>query len=159
MMPNLIPTPYRILAGAAATLLVVLATFALGWRQGATQVQARWSRASAEQLQAALDAEQRHRAQELDWNRKLQEAEHAATEREQKLRADSAAAHAAARGLRNDLADLRAELPAATLATLHATADAALAVLGECADQYQAVASAADGHAGDAQTLTEAWPQ
>jgi len=159
MMPNLIPAPYRIVGGAAALLLITLAVFALGWHQGATQVQARWAKASADQLQAALVAEQQHRAQELDWNRKLQEVEHAATEREQKLRADSAAAHAAARGLRNDLAALRAELPAATLATLHATADSALAVLGECADRYQAVAAAADGHASDVRTLTEAWPK
>lgn len=155
---NLIPAPYRILAGAIAVVLTCLAIFAMGWSHGADGVQARWDKAKALQMQAALAAEHEARAKERSMNQKLQEAENAASEREKKLRADYAAAHAAARGLRDTVADLSGKLAAATPETCRATANAALAVLGDCSDQYRAVAEAADGHASDVRTLTEAWP-
>ena len=156
---NLIPTPYRILAGAVAVLLTCLAIFAVGWSHGADSVQSRWDKAKAVQMQAAIAAEQEARAKEQSMNQKLQEAENAATEREKKLRADYAAAHAAARGMRDTVAAVRGELPAATADACRSTADAALAVLGECSDRYREVAEAADSHASDVRTLTEAWPQ
>lgn len=156
---NLIPTPYRILAGAVAILLTCMAIFAVGWSHGADSVQARWDKAKAVQMQAAIAAEQDARAKEQSMNKKLQEAENAATEREKKLRADYAAAHAAARGMRDTVAAVRGELPAATADACRSTADAALAVLGECSDRYREVAEAADGHATDVRTLSEAWPE
>lgn len=156
---SLIQTPYRILAGAVAILLTCMAIFAVGWSHGADSVQARWDKAKSVQMQAAIAAEQEARAKEQSMNQKLQEAENAATEREKKLRADYAAAHAAARGMRDTVAAVRGELPAATADSCRSTADAALAVLGECSDRYREVAEAADGHASDVRTLTEAWPQ
>ena len=128
---NPIPTPYRILAGAVAILLTCMAIFAVGWSHGADSVQARWDKAKAVQMQAAIAAEQEARAKEQSMNQKLQEAENAATEREKKLRADYAAAHAAARGMRDTVAAVRGELPAATADACRSTADAALAVLGD----------------------------
>lgn len=156
---NMIPTPYRILAGAVAILLTCLAVFAVGWSHGADSVQSRWDKAKAVQMQAAVAAEQEARAKEQSMSQKLQEAVNAATEREKKLRADYAAAHSAARGLRDTLAAVRGELSSATTDSCRATADAALAVLGECSDRYREVAEAADGHASDVRTLTEAWPE
>lgn len=156
---NLIPTPYRILAGAVAILLTCMAIFAVGWSHGADSVQARWDKAKAVQMQATIAAEQEARAKEQSMNKKLQEAENAATEREKKLRADYAAAHAAARGMRDTVAAVRGELPAATADACRSTAAAALAVLGECSDRYREVAEAADGHAADVITLSEAWPE
>lgn len=156
---NLIPTPYRILAGAVSVALTCLAIFAVGWSHGADSVQVRWDKAKAVQLQAALAAEHEARAKEQSINQKLQEAENAASEREKKLRADYAAAHAAARGLRDTVAVLSGELSAATTEACRATAAAALAVLGHCSDRYRTVAEAADGHASDVRTLTEAWPE
>lgn len=157
-MIQLIPTPYRILAGVVAVALVGLTLYAVGWSRGADAVNTRWDQAKTIQLQAALAAEQQHRAREIEWNRRLQEAEHAASDREQKLRADSAAAHAAARSLRDTVAALSTELSTAPAEACRATAAAALAVLSECSGRYRAVAEAADGHASDVRTLTEAWP-
>lgn len=95
--------------------------------------------------------------------RKLQkqkdEALDAANERETKLRADYAAAHAAALGLQRTVADLRGQLATAPIEACRATADAALAVFGECEDQYRSVAAAAAGHASDVKTLSDAWPE
>lgn len=152
-------SPYRLFAGALALVLCGLAIFAVGWAQGADRVQARWDKAKAVQLQAAIAAEQAARIKEQSMQQQLNEALHAATERENKLRADYAAAHAASRGLRDTLAAAIRDLPGTPVEACRATADAALAVLGECADRYRAVAEAADGHASDVQTLSDAWPR
>jgi signal transduction histidine kinase len=155
----LIPETYRLAVAVAVIVLACLAIFALGWSNGASRVQSRWDKASAVQQQAALVAEQAARTAEQAMNQKLQEAENAATEREKKLRADYAAVSSAAHGLRDTVAALRNQLSAATAEARRTTADAALAVLGECADRYRTVAEAADGHASDVRTLTEAWPR
>lgn len=156
---NLIPTPYRILAGSMAILLTCMAIFAVGFSHGADSVQSRWDKVKAVQMQAAIAAEQEARAKEQSMNQKLQEAVNAATEREKKLRADYAAAHSAARGLRDTVAALRRGLPADSAEACRNTADTALAVFGECADRYQRLAEAADGHANDAQLCRAAWPE
>lgn len=158
-MINLIPIQYRLLAGAFAVALAAMAMFAWGWSSGGARVQAQWDRAALAQQADRLAAEQAARATEQAMQQQLQEAEHAAAEREKKLRADYAAAHAAARGLRDTISALRNELPDAAGTASRATAGTALALLGECADQYRAVAEAADGHASDVQTLTAAWPK
>lgn len=149
-----IPMPYKLLALAVVGAGLV----ALGWRFGAGSVQADWDKEKAIQAQAALNAEQLARAKEQSINRKFQEAQNAATKREQILKADADAARAAAGGLRNTIAALRRELSTATASACRQTADAALAVFGECSDTYQRVAEAADGHASDLRTLTDAWP-
>lgn len=151
----LLPVPHRI----ALIALVVVGIFGFGWVKGAGSVQARWDKARAGQLQAVIAAEQAARHKEQSMQQKLNEAQNAATEREKALRADYAAAHVAARGLRDTVAALRGQLATAPAEACRATADAALAVFGECSDRYRAVAEAADGHASDVETLTEAWPE
>lgn len=152
---SFVPLPYRlVLAG-----LLVIALIGFGWVKGADHVQSRWDKAKTEQLQAALAADQAARDKERSMQQKLNEAQNAAIEREKALRADYAAVHAAARGVRDTVTALRGQLAAASPEACHATADAALAVFGECADRYRAVAEAADGHASDVRTLSEAWPE
>ncbi|HLO65043.1 MAG TPA: DUF2514 family protein [Azonexus sp.] len=156
---NLIPEAYRALAGVVAALIVIVGLYLLGRHDGAADVRADWNKEKLALTQAAIEADKRARDQELSMQHKLNEAQNAATEREKALRADYAAAHAAARGLRDTVAALRGQLATASPEACRATADAALAVFGECADRYRAVAEAADGHASDVETLTEAWPE
>lgn len=145
---TMIPLPTRLLI-----LVAVLAgIFAYGWSAGAGHVQGKWDQAKAVQLQSA-------RAKEQSINQRIQEAQNAATEREKKLRADADSARAAAGGLRDTVATLRGQLSAATAEACRSTADAALAVFGECQARYGAVAEAADGHANDAQLCRDAWPE
>lgn len=79
-----------------------------------------------------------------------------------KLRAAALAADRAARGLRDDLAAVRARLatvPGDTGAACRAALDACHAVLGDCGAAYRDVAQAADEHAADARLCLDGWPK
>lgn len=156
---SLIPAPYRLLAQAVAVLLVALALYAIGRSHGSDAVQRQWDAERLVQIQAAHAAEVAARTKEQQLINKLNEAKNAAIEREKKLAEDAAAATAAAGSLRNTLAAIRRELPAATAAAGAETADTALDLFERCTDEYRAVAAAADGHASDVITLREAWPK
>lgn len=144
---------------ALAVLAFLAATFVAGCTTGREQVQDKWDAAKGIQMQAALAAESAARAKEQSMQQQLNEAQNAATERETKLRADYDAARRAALGLRDTVASLRSGLPGASADSCRTTADAALAVFGECSAEYQRVAEIADRHASDRQTLIEAWPK
>jgi hypothetical protein len=154
-MLTAIPFGYRL----AAVLAFIVAIYFVGLIAGREQVQDKWDRAKAIQTQAALTAETAARIKEQSLMTQLAEAQNAATERETKLRADYAAAHATALGLRNTLADLRNGLPTASVAACRQTSATALDVFGECTATVERLAAAADGHASDVKTLTDAWPK
>lgn len=97
--------------------------------------------------------------QEQAWQAKYNQGVQDAREREKKLAADAAAARAAAVSLRHTVAGLQQRLPESAPEAQRDTAGAALALLGECADRYQRVAEAADGHASDAALCLAAWPE
>jgi len=151
----MIPTIYRI-AFVAAFLVT---TFVAGCVTGREQVQDKWDADKTARIQSALQSEQSARAKEQSMQTQLNEAQNAATEREKKLRADYDAVRASALGLRDTVAALRRGLPAAPADASRSTADAALAVFGECASEVGRLAEAADGHASDVRTMTEAWPK
>lgn len=86
----------------------------------------------------------------------------AAEERNAQLARDAGTAHAAADGMRRDLAEVPTRIAAATAAAAHeAVAEYAAAVsvvFDQCVRQYQGMAEVAAGHASDVRTLSEAWP-
>ncbi|MBP8812258.1 MAG: hypothetical protein KBE25_03190 [Laribacter sp.] len=98
------------------------------------------------------------RKAEAAMHAQVRKAQEDAQKREQKLVADAAAAGRAADGLRSQIASLRRGLSTAGAEANRRTADAALDVFQQCADEYRAVAQAADQHASDAMTLDQAWP-
>lgn len=124
-----------------------------------SQQQIGYDRAVGEYRATKSVADQAALVKERKMQKQKDEAIDAATERETKIRADYAAAHAAAIGLQRSVADLRGQLATASVEACRTTADAALAVFGECEDQYRAVATAAAGHASDVKTLSDAWPE
>ena len=137
---------------------VVAAVFIGGWWAGSMHEQSSWQAEKLamsverdRQIDAARQAESRLRAQ-------VMEAQEDARKREETLVADAAAAGRAADGLRDEISGLRRGLSAATAEANRRTADAALDVFQQCADEYRAVAQAADQHASDAVTLDQAWP-
>ena len=137
---------------------VVAAVFIGGWSAGSTHEQSSWQ---AEKLAMAATRDKQineARAAESAMREQVRKAQEYAQKREEKLVADAAAAGRAADGLRSQIASLRRGLSAATAEANRRTADAALDVFQQCADEYRAVAQAADQHASDAVTLDQAWP-
>lgn len=157
-LPSIIPEPYRLVARLALVALVVIAIYATGRHQGAEHVRGQWAEAKVEQLAATAEAERTYRQREQALIQQVQKAQHDAAQRETALRAAADAAAASAGSLRHELTAIRGRLSAATAEACCATASAALELLGTCADEYRSVAAAADGHASDTKTLTDAWP-
>ena len=137
---------------------VVAAVFIGGWWAGSMHEQSSWQ---AEKLAMAATRDKQineARRAEAAMREQVRKAQEDAQKREEKLVADAAAAGRAADGLRSQIASLRRGLSAATAEANRRTADAALDVFQQCADEYRAVAQAADRHANDAMTLDQAWP-
>ena len=157
-MADLVPAPYRLIARLLAIVALLLAVYAIGRSHGAGHVRQAWDAAIARQNSADLALQQSYRARERALVERLNQAEIAAHEREVHHHAAALAAGAAAGQLRDELAAARGRLPTAPAEACRATAGAALELLGACAEEYRAVAAAADGHASDARTLSDAWP-
>ncbi|ACO74735.1 hypothetical protein LHK_01751 [Laribacter hongkongensis HLHK9] len=136
----------------------VVAVFIGGWCAGSTHEQSSWQ---AEKLAMSAERDKQindARAAESAMREQIMTAQEDAAEREKRMVADAAAAGRATDGLRGEIASLRRGLSAATAEANRRTADAALDVFQQCADEYRAVAQAADQHASDAVTLDQAWP-
>jgi len=144
---------------AAAVIAFLAAAFSAGCISGRDQVQHKWDAAKVAQAKLAFDAAMANREKERSMQQQLNEAQHAAAEREKKIRADYAAANAAAIGLRDTVAALRGRLSVATVEACRGTAESALVVFSQCSDEYQAVAEAADRFGSSAKTLNDAWPE
>lgn len=156
---SLIQEPYRLLARLTLVMLLLITLYATGRHQGAEHVRGQWAQATNQQMQQAAAAQRLVNEREQAMLQQIRKAQYDAEQRETALLAASDAAAATARRLRNDLAAARNRLSAATAEACRATASTALELLGTCADEYRAVAAAADGHASDARTLIESWPQ
>lgn len=120
--------------------------------RSAKQDQLNAAMAYAGEINAAREKEQ---AWQTMYNNGVEDAR----KREKQLAADAAAAGRAVVSLQHTIASLQAGLSAATAEACRHTAATALAVFGECADQYRAVAEAADGHASDAAAFSDTWPE
>lgn len=151
--------PYLWLIKAGAAVLAVLGLWygVESWNDGQQRIG--YDRAVAEYQAKKATADREALVKERQLRKEKDDALQQAALREQQLRADNAAAHAASLGLRDTVADLRRRLVTDSVEACRATADAALAVFGECQDRYRTLAQAAAGHASDVQTLSEAWPE
>lgn len=155
-MNTLGPYLWLIKIGAVLAAVVGLVLAIGSWNDGQQQIG--YDRAVTKYQAEKAAADLAAMAKERQLRKDKENAEQQAAEREQKLRADYAAAHAASRGLRDTVTDLRRRIAADTVDACRATADAALAVFSECQDRYRTVAEAADGHRSDVETLSDAWP-
>lgn len=134
-----------------SAVLVLIAAGA-GYDTGSKLERQRWQ-------ERQIAAEQNARQLERAMVAQMEKARNEAIERETRNRAALAAAHRAAAGLRDTVGNLRRELSAATAEACRHTADTALAVFGECADRYRALAEVTDRHENDAMTCLAAWPE
>lgn len=113
----------------------------------------------ADAKDALVKASETARLAEQALSTKYQGALNEATKREVALRADLDATRRTAGGLRDTIATIRSQVAGYSQPAAAATASAAAELLGICADEYRAVAEAADRHAQDSLMLLEAWPR
>lgn len=118
-----------------------------------------YDQAVAEYTNRALVAEKEVRERESKLNRQLQEAQNAATIRDQQIETLSAAVADSSRRLRDQTITIRNSLSKASLDAVRKTADTALTVFSDCQVKYGELAENADRHASDVRTLIAAWPQ
>lgn len=159
ILPTLIPEPWRLASRLMAVGLLLLAVYLFGRHDGAAHVQVKWEAEKAAQAGRVAQAERLAREREILSNERVRKAESNAETLQNQNRLLAADAAAAAGRLRNELDAARGRLSAATADACRSTASAALELLGTCADEYRSVAAAADGHAADVKTMTEAWPR
>jgi hypothetical protein len=119
--------------------------------------QAGYDKAVAKYTKQALRAEKDAREKETQLNQKVIEAQNAAVIRGQEIKKLSEALAISTVQLRNTTAAIRSNLSTNSCETNRRTADAALAVFGECTERYRTMAENATGHASDFKTLDDAW--
>ena len=154
----MIPSAYLRIAEALAALALVLG---LCW--GAHEFlqheqQIGYDRRVAEDKVAEAAAKDAALKTERSMQSKVDEAQNARIQQAQVNQVAADAASAAADRLRVAASDLTRRV-SADPGKAGADAAATLAqLLGECSDRYRDLARRADGHAADAKTLNDAWP-
>lgn len=118
-----------------------------------------YNEASAECRTKEIASQAAAIAKENQLMQQIKDAENAANIREQEYKKLSDILNITTRRLRDTTTAIRNDLQTNAPATNIKIADASLAVLGECTEEYRALAENADGHASDVQTLREAWPK
>ena len=161
-------TTWLIRAAIAAAVVAGIILAYTAWRdsliaqgdaQGAARVQAQWDQDKIERAAETLKAVAQARAQEQAHAQKVQEALNAANTRAQKAQAAAAAARRTADSLRDDLNTASTDLPSASCSSIREYTATLNGIFGECTREVERLAAAAQGHASDALTLQEAWPE
>lgn len=153
------PLSINPLTGLAGLAIAAAIGFGSGWTVNGWRLNGEIKEIELGAEKAARKSEQDARTKEQEHAKRLQDAQHAATEREKKLRADADALRATAGSLRDDLAEFRRRLPSLTREAVERYADAASVVFGECTAEYQRLAEQADRIDSDRQKLEDAWPK
>lgn len=156
---NLIPAPYRALAGALAIALMIAAAIAWWHSHNSGQQSIGYDKAVAEFQKKLNEQTAAARIREQGWFHNAERAQDARTELENKLALSRAAAAAADDRLRKSIADWRQRLSVVPIEACRAAAETVAGLLSECSGKYRAVAAEADGHAADAAQCVSAWPE
>lgn len=150
--------PYLLLAKIGAALALLAGLLFMGHRYIEGEREVARQEVRNEYALKLAEAKDAARAQETLFRKRLDEASHHANEREKTIRTSAAAATAASNSLRDYLAGISRSAPDASADALRDSTIALSAVLADCQGRYRELAEAADRHASDVRTLTEAWP-
>lgn len=119
---------------------------------GRNEVRAEWA------LQKLADKAAAEKI-EKEWRTKYDTAVNQGSKNVQALRTAVAVAGSANVGLLDTIAELNKQLAVGSTDTARQHAAAYQAVFADCVGKYRGMAEAAQGHANDARTLSEAWPK
>lgn len=147
----------------AAVALAAALAFA-GWflyRAGQKDVRADWSAQKAADALAVIEINSENQRITGRWNANVIGALNAQTQRNQRLEADGGSASAERGRLLDAIrrATAKRDLPGTTAQAVTEPANPVRDVLEACTAELQEVARNADGHASDAQALSDAWPK
>ena len=131
------------------------------YRAGKATVRADWNAQKAADAQAVIEANNENQRIANRWNANVIGALNAQTTRNQRLEADAGSASAERGRLLDAIrrATSKRDLPGPAPAAGPEPANPIRDVLESCTAEVQELARAADGHASDAQALSEAWPK
>jgi hypothetical protein len=145
----------------AGTLCALLGALAAWHVQGLRidRIEAEHAAYVAQVEANAAETELAKLAKETYWKEEVANAELEANKRIAKTEAELRTATAAAGKLRNTVSALQSHLASASRAAVLESAAACGELLAACVERYRDVAAAAERHAGDVRTLSEAWPK
>ena len=127
-------------------------------RAGADRARTEFANYKTAQAEAAAKATEANRQIEAQRQKQAQEAIDASKKREAALRSDAAASRGALDRLRNAVRSASGGVPGSASNPIGGPATPAELLL-ECGAEAQRLAEAADQHASDVKTLTDAWPK
>ena len=159
MNPLLFLAPYKVIIEAIAigALIIGIGLGVHHFLQAEQKIG--YDKAVAEYSVKLAEAKADALAKERQFNKQIQEAQNAATVREQTLKTVAAAASASSLSLRDTIAHIRSGVPTATLDALRVSTTALSTVFADCQDRYRAMAATADATASDTKKLIDAWPK
>ena len=144
---------------AAALIAAALVGIWLhGAAHGKAAVQEKLDAEKIIQEQAVIAARAEYLAKERAMAEKIERVNYDKQENEKTLKSAVAASRAESGRLRDNLAALRAGLPALAADALHDVSAACTVVFSECSERYSELAAAADECAADRKALIAGWP-
>ena len=147
--------PLPLLAALIAALLSGVGTWLVqDWRYGEriAEMRQQHADAAASSARSALKPSEHYRE---NADAAVRKAEVRAAQNKR----DADSLRAELDGLRGDLADVPDRIRSATREAVDQYAAAASVVFDQCVRRYSEVAGAAQGHAADVQSLSDAWPR
>ena len=144
---------------AIGLAVILAASHGFAYKSGRAALRAQWDAEKALQLKQTLELQSQYRQKEQEHAQRLSDAQQAARKRENLLQSQLATLRVSADSLRDDLATYRSQLPSASCDAVRVYADSVTELFSQCSRAIGDLAGKADGHAGDALTLQQAWPR
>ena len=159
MNPLAFFSPYKLLIEVVVIGALFLGIAYEGHRFLIHEQEIGYQRAVAEYTVKLAAAEKAAHEKDIANAKQIQDAQNAATVRDNTIRALASAASASSNSLRDTISSISRGVPAATLDALRQSTVTLAAILGECQGRYQRMAETADRHSSDVKTLQDAWPK
>jgi septal ring factor EnvC (AmiA/AmiB activator) len=138
---------------------ILLAVFGAGWAVNGWRLGEKVASMQRDQAEATAAENETYRIKERANSKRLEDSRNEAAKRETTIRRDADGARNAADSLRDELAELRRNLPSLAADACRVRADTLAQLFDQCAGNYRGLAEKADRHASDVQTLMDGWPK
>ena len=152
-------TPYALLLKIGAVIVMVAALVYGGHTYNKYRENIGYQRAVSEYQTKLIEAQNQARKTEETWKQQQEVSNAKATKRQQVLASNLATANLANRGLLDDLANIRSQLPSDTQSAAAQRAITLSNVFGDCSTEVVRLATLGDRWANEAVRCVESWPK